>query len=63
MCTNLHALTSDTVAWNWLEVHEKEFEDTKTAITTMMTLTTFDMNKGTAVITDGSVKELGFLLY
>ena len=63
MCTNLHALTSETVTWNWLKIHEKEFEDTKTAITNVMTLTTFDMNKDAAVITNGSCQGLGFLLY
>ena len=58
-----HALISETITWNWLEIHEKEFEDTKTAITNVMTLTTFDMNKDTAVIMDRSCKGLGFLLY
>ena len=63
MCTNLHALTSESVGLNWLKVHEKEFEDTKTAITNVMSLTTIDMKKETTVICDGSCQGLGFILY
>ena len=46
-----------------MEIHEKEFEDTKTAITNVMSLITFDMKKETAVICDGSCQGLGFILY
>ena len=32
ICKELHQLMSETVAWNWMEVHEAEFQETKEAI-------------------------------
>jgi phage anti-repressor protein len=40
-CKELHQLTSENTAWVWMEIHQKESEETKKALASMITLTSY----------------------
>ena len=63
ICKELHQLMSEMTAWYWMETHKAEFQNTKAAITRMITLISYDQSRDTSVITDGSSEGLGFLVY
>ena len=59
----LQELTSESIIFHWLDIHNEEFETAKKMISNHIMLTQFDINKTTYLQMDGSKVGLWFTLY
>ena len=50
----LRGLLKSDVAWNWLDLHQNEFEKVKKILTSELVLQPFDVEKKTFLLTDAS---------
>jgi len=63
MSVNLRALTSSKGVFQWLDLHQKEFEDMKRLLTSPMVVTAFDPARKAILMTDASrLYGIGFAL-
>ena len=53
-CINLRRLTEEKTAWNWLPVHEEDFQRIKDLLSDTANLAPYDMRSKTELLTDAS---------
>ena len=58
----LTELTKERIAWNWLESHQRSFDDVRKMLTSDLVLKGFDPARDTELVTDASRVGLGFVL-
>ena len=61
-CINLRKLTETRTAWNWLPVHEEDFQRIKDLLTDTANLAPYDLKRETELLTDASRLGLGYVL-